>query len=156
MLEFTMVAIPVIFVTMSILEASIESWEYHSMAYAIEMACRFACAHGRTCTKNSNTCTIEVKDVISVITNQAPMLDTSKLVVTLTGHTSSVSCNPVSSCTSNATQFPTSTDNGVGSDIKIVATYPMSSPLPMMWFGSSSTSGSTWTLGATTRQTIVY
>ena len=158
MVEFTMVAVPMIVVTMSIIEMSLESWKFHSMAYAIEMADRYACAHGRTCTKNSNACTITVGNVTTVITRLAPALDTSKLNVSLITHNgaTTVTCNPVSTCLSSSTQFPNSSDNGVGADITIKATYPMGNPLVMMWFGSNGSAGPSFTLGATTRQTIVY
>ena len=167
MVEFAIVAIPIIFLTVSIMEMGLESWKFHSMVFAIDQAARYAAGHGRTCTKNGNTCTIQVKDVAYVITNQAPALDPSKLNVTLTTHSSSVSCTPLSNCTTqncpasvtctnNTTQFPSSTDNGVGLDITIQATYTMYNPIPMLWFGSSASPGQTYTLGARTRQTIVY
>jgi len=168
--EFTICAVPIIFMTTSIIEMGLESWKFHSMVFAIDMAGRYAAGHGRTCTKNSNTCTIQVKDVAYVIASQAPGLDTSKLNVTLIPHTVSATvnctpintcttknCSPGATCTDNTAQFPSSTDNGVGLDITIKATYKMYNPLPMMWFGSSASSGATsYTLGATTRQTIVY
>lgn len=156
MIEFTMVGIPVIFLTLSIIEMSLESWKFHSMAYAIQVAARYACQHGRTCTKNGNTCTIEVENVANMINAQAPSLDPSLLNVTLTTHGASVTCNPLNTCFTNTAQFPRTTDNGVGLPITITATYPMNNPLPMLWFGSAGSSGSAFTLGATTLQTILY
>lgn len=167
MVEFSIVAIPIIFLTTSIIEMGLESWKFHSMVYAIDQAARYASAHGRTCTKNGNTCTIQVKDVANYITNTAPALDTSRLNVTLTTHSTSVSCTPLyncttqhcptnTTCTNNTAQFPSSNDNGVGLDITIQATYAMYNPIPMLWFGSSPSRGQDFTLGARTRQTIVY
>jgi len=156
MVEFTMVAVPMICVTTSIMEMSLESWKFASMSYAIEVAARYACTHGRTCTKSGNTCTIRVQDVATLISAQAPSLDSSKLNISLITNSATKTCNPLSTCLTDTTQFPSSTDNGVGLDIKITATYPMNNPLPMIWFRSVSTSGGSFTLGATTRQTIVY
>lgn len=156
MIEFTMVGIPVIFLTASIIEMSIEAWKFESMMYAIQVAARYACQHGRTCTKNSNSCTIEVENVADLISAQAPSLDPSQLNVTLTTHSASVTCDPLNTCFTNTAQFPSSTDNGVGLPITITATYPMHNPIPMFWFGSAGVSGSSWTLGATTLQSIVY
>ncbi len=167
MVEFAIVAIPIIFLTTSIMEMGLESWKFHSMVFAIDQAARYAAGHGRTCTKNGNTCTIQVKDVGYVITTQAPGLDTSKLNVTLITNSSTVSCTPLATCTTqncpagytctnNTSQFPSSTDNGVGLDITIQATYKMYNPIPMLWFGSSASAGRDYTLGAKTRQTIVY
>jgi hypothetical protein len=155
-IEFTLAAIPIIFLTTSIIEMSLESWKFHSMVYGIEVADRYACAHGRTCSKNGNTCTIKVQDVANLISAQAPSLDPALLNVSLITHTATTTCNPLNSCFSNTAQFPSSTDNGVGLDIKITATYPMNNPFPMLWFGSQGSSGSSFTLGATTRQNIVY
>jgi Flp pilus assembly protein TadG len=162
MIEFTIVAIPVIFLTTSIIEMSLESWKFHSMMYAIQVADRYACQHGRTCTRNTggasaNSCTITVETVANMISQQAPSLDPSLLDVTLTTHSTTTDCNPLNSCFSTSTTFPNSTDNGVGLPITIHATYPMYNPLPMFWFGvKGPTSGSTFTLGATTTQVIVY
>jgi Flp pilus assembly protein TadG len=156
-IEFVMVVVPTIFLTTSVFEMSLASWQFHSMAYAIEVADRYACSHGRTCSKGGNACTIRVQDVANMILAQAPALSSSKLNVTLTTHAATVTCNPLSFCTSNTNQFPSSTDNGVGNDITISATYPVTNPIPMMWFGSTANSGGgTWILGATTKGNIVY
>ena len=155
-IEFTMAAIPIIFLTTSIVEMSLESWKFHSMVYAIQVADRYACQHGVTCTKNGNTCTIEVETVANMISQQAPSLDPSLLDVTLTANGATTTCNPLNSCFSTATQFPSASNNTVGLPITISATYPMHNPLPMLWFGSRGSSGSVFTLGATTTQLIVY
>jgi len=165
--EFTITAIPIILITMSIIEVSLQSWKFHSMDYAISAAARYACAHGRTCTKNSNTCTIKVKDVAKVITQQAPWLDSGTLNVTLKTASHTVNCQPLNTCTTNncgagatctdnTDQFPNAADNGVGLDVSITATYQMHNPLQMFWFGAGTANGNSYTLGATTRQTIVY
>src|ERR1019366_4410055 len=149
LIEFTIAAVPVIFVTLSIIEMSLESWKFETMVYAIEVAARYACAHGRTCTKNGNACTITVGNVATVINTQAPSLNPALLNVTLATHSgTAATCNPLNSCLSTATQFPSAIDNGVGYDITITATYPMHNPLPMMWFGNSSLAGHSFTLGA--------
>jgi Flp pilus assembly protein TadG len=159
--EFTMAAIPIIFLTTSIIEMSLESWKFHSMVYAIQVADRYACQHGITCTQNTggtsaNSCTIQVETVANMISQQAPSLDPSLMNVTLTANGTTTTCNPLNSCFSTATQFPGATNNQVGFPITISATYPMHNPLPMLWFGSRGSSGSVFTLGATTTQLIVY
>ena len=156
LIEFTIIAIPVMFLTVSIVEAALESWQFHSMAYAVEVATRYACNHGRTCTKNGNTCTITVGNVATLIKQQGPSLDPATLNVTLTTANAAVTCNPLNSCLSNAAQFPSTIDNGVGLDITITATYQIRNPLPFLWPGSTASSGGTFTLGAKSRQNIVY
>jgi hypothetical protein len=122
------------------------------------VADRYACQHGRTCSKSGNSCLIKVKDVANMISAQATSLDASQLNITLTTQTSTatVNCHPVNTCFTNATQFPGSSDNGVGLPITITATYPMYSPFPMSWFGSTTAAQSTLTLGANTQQMIVF
>jgi hypothetical protein len=151
-----MVGIPVIFLTASVIEMSIEAWRFSSMMNAIQVAGRYACAHGRTCGKGGNSCLIKVKDVTNLITAQAPSLSSGQLNITLTTQNATVTCNPVSSCSSNTTQFPSSTDNGVGLPVTITATYPMNTPFPMVWFGSTTAGQSAVTLGATTTQLIDF
>ncbi len=156
LLEFTLTSIPILFLGLSIVEMSLLSWKFHSMAYAVEVAARYACVHGRDCTKNGNSCTITVGNVAHVISAQAPQLDSSKLNVTLTTHASTVTCTPLNTCFSNAAQFPNSTDNGVGLDITVAATYPFATPVSIFWPGSQSYSPGNVTLGATSRQNIVF
>ena len=155
-IEFTLVGIPVIFLTISIIEASIAMWQYHSMMYANEIAARYASMHGHGCTQNGNTCTITVGTVAHIIANQAPSLNTANLDVTLYTNSGSTACNPITSCYNSSTQFPSNTDNQVGYDVRFVATYPIYNPLPLLWPGAGHTAGSVFTLGSTTRQRIVF
>jgi len=46
MIEFTIIGIPVLCLSVAIVEASLGAWQYHSMAYAVEVATRYACMHG--------------------------------------------------------------------------------------------------------------
>jgi Flp pilus assembly protein TadG len=156
LIEFMLIGIPVIFVSISTVEASIAMWQFHSMMYADETAARYAAMHGKGCTQNGNTCTITVGTVATIVANQAPSLDTSKLNLKLTTSSGSTTCNPISTCLSNSTQFPTNTDNAVGNDVKLVATYPVTNPVALFWPGSNALAGGSFTLGATTRQRIVF
>ncbi len=156
LIEFTMIGVPVIFLTISVIEAALAMWQFHSMSYSIETAARYAVTHGRGCTQNGNTCSITLGGLTTLIARQAPVLDPSKLNVTLYTHSTTTACNPINSCLRSTTQFPDSTDNGVNFDITIVATYPVSNPLPVFWPGSAASGGAAFTLGATTRQRIVF
>lgn len=169
MLEFVLVGVSVIFTTISIIEMGVESWNFHSMLFAIDTAARYTSGHGRTCTKNGNSCTIQVKDIATMIAQRVPGVSTSQLNVTLTPATTAnaVSCTPLSNCTAtncpsgvtctnNTAQFPGSTDNGVGSSITISANFTSSKIIPFFWLGSSGSSGQSYRLTATTNQTIVY
>ena len=156
LIEFTLIGIPVIFVTAGIVNASIAMWQFSNMAYAIQVTDSYVVLHGRGCTQNGNSCSLTVGGVASMIAAQGPSLDSSKLKIALTTHGATLVCEPLNTCFSNTTQFPSATDNAVNFDVKIVATYPFTSPVAMFWPGSGSVSTGTVTLGATTRQTIQF
>jgi Flp pilus assembly protein TadG len=156
LIEFTLIGIPVIFVTASVVQGSIGMWQFSNMAYAIQVADSYVTSHGRSCSQNGNSCTITVGDVTTMIANQAPSLDTSLLKVVLYTNSNTVTCEPISSCLSSTTQFPSVADNAVNFDVKIVATYPIVSPVAMLWPGTRVDGGTTVRLSATTRQTIQF
>src|SRR5260370_34731476 len=71
LVEFTLTSIPVLLLAISIFEMSLLSWKFHSMAYAVDVAGRYACGHGRDCTKKRNTHPNTVRNVVSVISRLA-------------------------------------------------------------------------------------
>jgi len=156
MIEFTLIALPMIFLTISIIEASIAMWQYHSMAFAVDVATRVAVTHGRGCTQNGNSCSITLGNLTSLLSSQAPALDASKLNVTLYTHGTTTTCNPINTCFSSTTTFPSAAENAVNFDVKIVATYAVANPMPMFWPGATASPGGTFILGATSRQRIVF
>jgi Flp pilus assembly protein TadG len=155
-LEFTLTGIPLIFLTLAILESSLAMWQFHTLAWVAEAGARYISVHGRGCTQNGNACTVTVGNIASVIAGQGLALDPGKLKVTLYSQSTSVTCNPLNSCNNNSAQFPSSADNGPNLDVKVVATYPVSNPIPMYWFGSAGSSGGIFNLSATSRQRIVF
>ena len=155
-MEFTMVGIPIILLTLAIIEASLAMWQYHTMAYAVDLATRYVTMHGRGCTQNGNTCAITVGNVAHLIAQQSPALDASKLNVTLKSQSNTIPCNPLNSCFSSADQFPSSADNGLNLDVTISATYLISNPMPMFWMGTAPSSIGSVNLGASSRQRIVF
>ena len=156
MIEFVFLGIPVIFVTMSIIEASIAMWQFHSMAFAVAVATRYAATHGAGCSLNGNTCSITVGAVTTMLSNQGPALNTAKLNATLTTNSATKTCNPINTCLSSTTQFPSAADNAVGLDVKIAVTYPVFNPLAMFWPGAGTVSSPNVTLGATSKQRILF
>jgi len=157
MLEFMLLGVPVIFMTLAAFDASLAMWRYHTMAEVVQVGARYISSHGLGCTQSGNSCTVTVGNIISVITQNGLGLDTGKLNVTLISANANIPCNPVSSCTSNTTVFPQTGDNSPGSDIQVSATYPIDNPIVMFWPGTTSmpTTG-VLTLGATSTQRIVF
>ena len=155
LIEFTLLSIPVLFIGVSTIECAIGMWEYSSMENAVTVAARYAASHGASC-GSPNSCTITLGTVATLIANTAPALNPSRLTVTLTTNSGTTTCNPLSSCESSTAQFPSSTDNAVGMDITIKATYKITNPLPMYWPPRVDTDDASRTLGATSRQRIQF
>ena len=59
-IEFTLVGIPMIFVFISTFEMARGMWIYHSLAYAVKEATRYASVHGASCTTSPNTCGVTI------------------------------------------------------------------------------------------------
>ena len=156
LIEFTLIGVPLVFLTISIIEVSIAMWQFHSLMYANETTARYAAMHGYGCTQNGNSCTVTVGTLTHMIASQAPSLDTSKLNVTLYSASGNTPCAPITTCFNSTSQFPGSADNAVGNDVKFVASYPIGNPMPMLWPGNGRVDSGTFTLGATTRQRIVF
>jgi len=156
LVEFTLVGVPILFLSTAVFEASLAMWQYYTMQHAIETADRYVATHGRGCTQNGNTCSLTVGNVASMIAYQAIAVDPTKMNVSLISATATTTCNPLNTCFSSTTQFPSSTDNGVNQDVTITATVSITNPLAMFWPGSGSVSAGTFTLGGKTRQRIQF
>ena len=157
LLEFILMGVPVLFLTISVFEASLMMWQYHTMAEAVQIVAQYVTAHGYNCS-NGNSCAITIGNIASYIEQTGVGLDPSKLNVTIASANSSTACRPVNTCTSSSTQFPPATngDYNVGNDITVSATYTMNNPITMFWPSKVSTSTGVLTLGATSTQRIVF
>lgn len=154
MLEFALVGIPTLFLTVSTVEISMAMWDYHTLEEGATVGARYVITHGATC---AGSCTVTVGNVVSKITANTVGLNPANLSVTLTSASGSTTYNPASSYTSNATVFPPSADAAVGDDITVTLSYTESNPFTMLWTGNPVVSGGTsYTLGAKSRQRIVY
>ncbi len=152
LLEFTLVGIPMIFLWISVVQMGLGMWQYHTLQYAVKAATSYASVHGATCA-SPNSCFVNVSDVVNMFQTNAIGVPMSKVALTLTSQSASVTCSQVSSCSSNSSWSTTwpptaSSDNAVGNWIKIRADYTFSSSLAMFWpgagvvrFGSSAGAG---------------
>jgi Flp pilus assembly protein TadG len=156
LLEFTLVGIPVIFMSTSIMSAGIDMWQFHNLAYGTQMTARYVAMHGRSCAQNGNTCTVTVGNIASYFRGQALALDSSKLNVKLQSLSETINCNPLNTCNSSTTVFPNASDNGVKFDIVVTAVYPVTNPIAMFWPGAGSVHAATFNLSATSRQMIIF
>ncbi len=153
-IEFTLVAIPLIFVQISIVEICRGMWDYHSLAQAVKAATRAAATRGADCA--GTACAMTVGQIANTISGFAVGMPASALNVTLTSDAGNVTCNPLSSCTSSSTVWPPAGGNAVGSDIIISGSYNFTSMLMMFVPGTNGMQFSGVTFTAKSRQVILY
>lgn len=155
LVEFTLLGIPMVFITISAVAVSIDMWQFQSLSYATESTARYVTMHGATCSQNGNSCTITVGNVATYFAGQAIALDPGQVNVTLTDSSASTPCNPVSTCESSATQFPAAAANSVGSDVTVSATYTLKNPIAMFW-APNADAARDYIVGAKSRQQIIF
>ena len=156
MIEFTLLGIPGLFICISVVMSGIDMWQFFTLSYAAAETARFASVHGATCAPPTNTCQITRAQVAAYFENQALALNTATTVLTMTDGSGAITCNPITSCPSDTTKFPAITNNAVGSNITVTATYPISNPLFMFWPGAGRVNPGTFTLGASSTQELLY
>jgi Flp pilus assembly protein TadG len=159
-LEFSLVGIPLIFILISVAGMTFAMMTVHTMQEAVEQGARYAVTHGKTCTTGSNSCSVTIGTLASIVAAQAAGINSSSMVVTFTpdsGSTNAISCNPLSSCVGDATVWPPSGDNNPGKDLVISADYTYATPIAMFWpgAGGSNKFGSV-TFHAYSRQRVMY
>jgi len=168
LLEFVFVGITLIFTLISIVEMSRGMWNYHTLEYAVKASASYASVHGATCSITPNACSVHVSDVVNVFRIAAIGVPMSQVRLTLTTASGgATTCNPVSTCSSNAAwsnMWPPSTnsDNAIGQAIVIRADYTFRSALAMfvpgrgvVAFGSNVGPGA-FSFPGYSRQTILF
>jgi Flp pilus assembly protein TadG len=153
-IEFTLAAIPMLFVQISLVEICRGMWDYHSLAEAVKVASRTVSTRGAGCAGLG--CSMTVGQVAQVVADYAVGMPASTLNVTLTSNAGSVSCSPLNSCLGNSTVWPPSGGNSVGSDIVISGSYKFTSALAMFVPGTGGMRFSAVTFSAQSRQTILF
>lgn len=169
-LEFTLIGLPLIFILFSVANMSFAMLTLHTMQEAVEQGARYVVTHGGTCSTGGNTCGVTVGNVASVIANSSPGISSSNLSVTLTVCTAGVStcpasgavnvvtCNPLNSCLSNSTSWPSSSNNTPGGyDVIVSANATTNSPIFMYWpSGGTSVKIKSEKFSANSRQMLMF
>ena len=159
LIEFTLVGIPLMLIFISLIEICIAMWSYHTLAYAVREGARYASTKGQTCTYGGNSCSVSVGAVAQQVAGAGMGLIPAQLNVTLTSSAGNISCNPVSSCYSNAAIWPPSSAsaNLPGAIISVSGSYPVQTGLVMMFFpGTGASRLSSVTLPASSQQVVLY
>jgi hypothetical protein len=159
MVEFTLAGIAAIFLLICTFHVAMAMWNYHTLASAVHEATRYVAVKGVNCTKPGNSCSVSVGTIAHQVEALSMGVPSDSLIVTLTTDSGgATSCSPLSSCFSNATIWPPSTnsDNRIGRYITISAIYQFHSPLLFFWPGAGSQRfGEIW-LPATSSQQIIF
>jgi hypothetical protein len=134
-------------------------WNYHTLAYAVHEATRYAAVHGEGCTKPGNSCSITVDDVVRRLASRGLGIPADQANAKLTTESGAqINCAPIQACYGNAAVWPPAAnhDNRAGRKITVSVTYRFSGPLIMFWPGAGSASISAFTLPASSTRTIVF
>ncbi len=131
LLEFTLAAVPMIFLLISIEEMARGMWIYTTLAHAIKEATRYGIVHGADCAQANASCPVTVGQVATRIHQAGTGLDTHQLNVVLQTAGGSQSCTPLQSCLSSTVAWPAAPNNNIGLPITVSGTYPFNSAISM-------------------------
>ena len=149
-LEFTLAAIPLIFLLIGIFGVGIGMWGYHSIAAGVKNAARIASVRGAGCAGQPCATTIRYYARM-MLASGVPLAST----VTFTSAGGSQTCDPLSNCVDGDAVWPSLPGTTAGSDITISATLPFQALLPMVTIAGTATIGS-GTFGATSQQMVLF
>ena len=159
-LEFTLIAIPLLFVFTCTFEMCRGMWTYHTLGYAVKEGTRYAVVHGQSCTIPPNSCTVTISQIAAAIQSTGPALSPAALTLTFTPSTGSSTICLLQDCVSNyaTTAWPAGTANAPGEAVRISASYTFQTAMAMFWPGSLPVNGSpaVITFGADARESIQY
>jgi Flp pilus assembly protein TadG len=169
LLEFTLVGIPMIFASISIVQMAIGMWNYATLQYAVRQAAAFASVHGAHCQQTPNSCLAYLSDTAKVLEYAGIGLPPSHVTVTFTAwktkadaeantNASTVTCqldNCISQTNYKTMQWPPNQYNNEGaSEIAIGASYTWHSGMAMV--GPSPTHSNSYTLPAYSHQPVMF
>jgi Flp pilus assembly protein TadG len=159
MVEFSLAGIAMITLLITTVQMCIGMWQYHTLAYAVHEATRYASVHGRGCVTGTTSCAITVGNIASEIRTAGKGLVPSQLNVTLsTDSGATTACNPITVCLNNSTRWPPTTnlDNVSGKRVSISATYRFRHTMLLMWPGSMTGKASALNLPASSTKLISF
>ncbi len=134
-MEFALCGVPMLFAWISVIEMARGMWYYHTLQFAVKTAGDYVAVHGAGCATSPNSCTVQISDIATKLKTAAIGIPDSMINVTFTSASGSTqTCNPLTACYSNATQWPPTAngDNAVAKDFKIRADMTFRSALSMV------------------------
>jgi hypothetical protein len=159
MVEFALAGVASIFVLVCTFHLSMGMWNYHAISNATHETTRFLSVKGFNCRKPGQTCYATIGSIATRFKYHAIGIPADQVNVTFTTHSGeATACNPLSTCLSNTTIWPPTTnqDNYLGKNITVSASYRYRSPLLFFWPGSGAVNfGEVW-LPSSSTTTIIY
>jgi hypothetical protein len=160
LLEFTLVGIPLIFILIGTFEMSRGMWSYHTLAFAVKSAARYAAVHGQTCSKAPNACTVTISQISSRLRWSGPGLPDESVTLKFTDANGSTTTCLLQDCIANfgSSAWPPQSANAPGQDVRISGVVPFSSTMLMFWPGAGRAVGGARVVGlsADSREVIQY
>lgn len=155
-LEFALAGIPMMLSFIGVVGMGLAMWTYQSLSYATKELNRYIAVHGSHCSSGSNSCSLTVGQVATAAESFAIGLSSSNLNLTLTSPSTSYTCNPVSSCTSNSNAWPPTADTNVGTAIQVRMQYQVNPAFTMVWPGAKAATYGSYTLGSYSKQRVLF
>lgn len=165
MLEFTFVAIPVMFILVGIFELSRAMWVYNTISNGVKEGTRFAIVHGNNCSYPPNNCKVTIGQICGLMQYQMAGLDPELVTVTLQRQLDGSPFNftTLTTCLASSQVFPSQVSaaapNAIGSQgqwLQIRASYRFDSALAFYWTGQRGFTFGRFNLGAVSRERIQY
>jgi Flp pilus assembly protein TadG len=156
LIEFTLVAIPLIFVVISVAQMSLLMWRYHTLAEAVKATTRAVSSHGPGCVTYP-ACALTIGTVSKQLAAKAVAIPAGSINATFASAASTVTCVPLTACTSSTTVWPSLSGNIVGTtDVTITAYYRTNVPIGMWSPRSGGMMFSPATIAATSRLPVAF
>jgi len=159
MVEFALAGVASLSLLIMMVQLCIGLWHFHTLAYAAHESTRYISVHGRGCVTGVTTCSITVGNIATRLAADAIGLPASELNVTLTTDSgAATACNPLSSCMTDSTRWPPSSnlDNTTGKRVTVSASYVFRHAMFGIWPGAQVQRFATYYFPAASTQTIVF
>lgn len=151
-MEFAFASIPVILLSLSVLQVCLCMWYYHTIEMAAAEGARYASTKGPGCHYTKNSCAVTVAAVAAKVASASVGLQPALLNVTLTSTAGAITCTPVTACYSNSAPWPpaSATNNSVIGVTTFYSTPVVLAPFSANWIIHSVT------LSANSQQKLVF
>ena len=159
MVEFSLAGVASMTMLITMVQLCIGLWHYHTLAYAVHESTRYISVHGRGCVTGSTTCSITVGDIATKLSADAIGLPAAELNVSLTTDSGTpTNCNPLSSCLTNSTRWPPTSnlDNATGKAVTVTGTYLFRHAMFVLWPGAQMQKFASYYFPASSTQTILF